>query len=176
MRHQIFSFALICFFASCISKKLSIEIDNPKLTINTTKDTISDFVNITVFLENNTTNDIYLLNKEVVTISRNRASPLWNLEILFQDTIPMIIPIFDPNFTPSKKDYVLLKSGDKHIFNFDIDFKTLIREDLHNFRELNNDYGEYSLRLTYKDSFLIDKRAFQGIIESNVISLLYREF
>ncbi len=175
MWYRIFLLISMCVFTSCANKMLSTEYYNMKLTISTTTDTVFDTTNIAVSFENNTTNDIYLLNRGVVAVSDNQAY-LWRLEVLFQDTILMMSPI---NFLskikrPTKEDYFLLKSGDKYTFNFDVDFSKLVQKP-YEFGNLNDDYGEYTLKLTYADPFLANKKAFRGIIESNEIRLLYKK-
>lgn len=146
-----------------------------KLTINTTNEIVSCSTVLIVSLENNSTYDVYLLNKEDVTISDNKAY-VWNLEVLFQDTIPMVSPVnfLSKNRIPKKDDYFLLKGGDKYTFSFDIDFAKLATKPSE-FGNKNDRYGVYSLKLRYKDSLLIDKGAFRGVIESNEIKLLYEK-
>ena len=164
----------MCVFTSCANKMLLTKYDDVKLTINATQDTVFDTINITVCLENNTLNDFYLLNRREVAFSNNKGLP-YRLEMFFQDTIPMAHLIFVNMGNITKKDYFLLKGGEIYTFNFDVDFKRFTREDLSNFRELNTDYGEYTLKLTYTDPFLVDKKAFRGKIESNVIRLVYKK-
>ena len=175
MWYRIFLFISMCVFTSCANKMLSTEYYNMKLTINTMPDTVFDTANIAVSFENNTTNDIYLLNREIVAVSDNQAY-LWCLEVLFQDTILMMSPInfFSNIKRPTKEDYFRLKSGDKYTFNFDVDFSKLVQKP-YEFGNLNADYGEYTLKLTYTDPFLVDKKAFRGKIESNVIRLVYKK-
>ena len=176
MWHRIILFNLMWILVSCTTNKMLLtQYHNVKLTINTTKDIVYDTINVNISFENNTTDDLYFLDNKMVTVSRNISSPLWDLEILFQDTILMIAPIFDKYSTPTKADYILLKSGDKYTFNYNVDFRMLMREYQYVYRELSDDYGEYSMQLTYKDKFLKDKRAFRGKIESNVIKVIYKK-
>jgi len=177
MWHQIFLITLMFVFSSCSNKMSITEYNNinVELRINATAKIVYDTININVCFENNTSTDIYLLRRENVTISENRAY-VWNFEILFQDTILMVSPF---NFlskikTPTKKDYFILSSGEMYNLNFSVDFSKLVKNPI-DFGNINNDYGEYSLKLTYKDPFVIDQRAFRGEIESNVIKLLYKK-
>lgn len=175
MRYRIFLFISICIYTSCTKKMFQTEYNSDiKLIINVSTDIVFDTINITVSFENNTTSDLYLLNERFVEISPNRTS-MWNLKIFFQDTIPMLTPMLINYGIIMKNDYILVKSRDKLIFNFHVDFRILIREFIPNFRKLNDDYGEYVLKLVYADPFVINKKAFRGIIESNEIKLLYKK-
>jgi len=165
----------MCVFANCSNKMLMTEHSNVnvKLSISTTKDVVYDTINIVVSFGNYSANDIYLLNKESVTISDNKAYT-WTLKVLFQDTILMMSPI---NFlsrirVPTKEDYFLLTSGEVFTFSFNVDFTRLARNPL-DFGKINNDFGEYTVKLIYKDPFLTHRRAFRGTVESNTIRVLY---
>ncbi len=169
---------MVCVFARCAtSNGLLTQNDSVKLTINTPKETISDTVNVIVTFENNTTEDFYLINKRFTRISAD-ITFMWNLKIFFQDTIPMIIPQLINHGRVQKEDYILVKSGDKYVFDVDVNFRKLIRKDSRDYRKfttLNSDYGEYSLQLNYKDPFLVHKQAFRGKVESNEVKVMYRK-
>ena len=167
---------MICLFASCKTNSVFLsESNGVKLTINTTANIFSDSINITVSLENNTNCDFYLLNRKEVTVSQNKAYA-WNLEVLFKDTVLMISPIylFSKISKPTKNDYFLLKSGDKYTFNFNVDFRKLVR-DASEFGNLNKDYGDYAIKLVYKDAFCVIRNSINKKLESNTIKVLYEE-
>ena len=169
-----FMFMFMFMFIGCSNKMLLTEHNNMKLGISTTKDMVSDLVNINVSFENNTTNDFYFLNKRMVDFSQEKIS-MWNFKVFFQDTIPMTTSTLINYGRVSEKDYVLFKSGEKYTFELSIDLETLTREDLSKLGNVNADYGEYSLKLIYSDPFLVKKKAFKGRIESNVIKVIYQK-
>jgi hypothetical protein len=168
-------------FASCanlLTKKHNSY--NVSLTIHADRDTIFDMTNIIVSFENNSIEDIYLLNHQSVAIS-SWPRYEWDLEILFEGTEPMIsCPLILVNFASYvKDDYLLLKCGEKFTFNFGVDFNKLIREaDELKFRNdicRNDNFGEYSLKLIYKDPIGNFRKRFRGKVESNEIKLSYRK-
>jgi hypothetical protein len=183
MWYKILLFTSICVFASCAKNKMLLTEQHNnyavKLIIQTAKDTVFDSINVTVFLKNNTGNDIYLLKTSVIggkVVFIDNPSSWWKLNILFQDTIQMIpYPFIRVRMRhPRKEDYFLLKSEEIYTFNFDVDFTKLAREPLE-FGSINNNYGVYSVKLVYTDPFLVEKKAFRGKIESNVIRLMYKK-
>lgn len=163
----------ICIFTSCASKIPSATHIDTKLTISAAKEIVSGIAHIAVSFESNS--DIHLPNKEVVTISNNQTH-LWYLEVLYQDTTPMNSPInFLSNIKlPTKKDYFLLKSGDKYTFSFDVDFTKLAQKP-QDFGNTNADYGEYSLKLIYRGPIRIDRKIYEKETESNVVRLAYKK-
>jgi len=165
---------MICLFASCKTNSVFLSESNGiKLTINTPINIISDSINITVSLENNTNSDFYLLNRKEVTISQNTCG--WNLEVLFKDTIPMISPILWSKISiPTKNEYFLLKSGDKYTFNFNVNFNELVRIPSI-FGSNNDDFGEYKMKLKYKDPFCIVKDAIKEEFESNELKVNFKK-
>lgn len=176
MWYQIMLLNIICFFASCkTNSMLAPEYKDVKLTINTTANIVSDSINITVSLENNTNSNFYLLNRKEVAVSQNKAYA-WNLEVLFKDTVLMISPIyfFSKISKPTMNDYILLKSGNKYTFNFNMDFNKLVRTPSE-FGSINDDFGEYTMKLKYKDPFCIVKDAIKEEFESNVLKVTFKK-
>ena len=189
-------------FTSCVTKmhnlaKFPHRYENVNLTITTQRDTIDDFIIIYVSFKNNSTNDIYLLDKrDLAALFREDRS--WNFEIYFQDTV--LKPIRESFCVlwsyPTKKDYILVKRGDTYASHFYLDFKEIAQKYLResndvNFREITHnrsqdsykidyDYGLYSIKLSYADKWKnlifggpIVRKAFKGKIESNVITVVY---
>lgn len=154
---------------------LSPQLNDIKLTISTPRDTIYDFAIINVSIENNTIDDLYLLDKRFCDISRPKATK-WNFEIFFQDTIRMITPMLinHGGRRKTKENYVLIKSGDKYNFYFSVDFGDLLPSSRYMASQSNNDFGEYSMKLSYHDCLRYYMKAFQGRIESNVITVVYK--
>jgi len=182
MWYRIIFTAMMCALVSCTSKyNLTIpshQFDNVNLSISTQKDTIDDFITINVSFENNSRKDFYLSGRKHVGISGCDRESLWNLDIYFQDTI-MYPPVIFSDLNLQKEDYFPLKSGEKYMFNFDVDFKKLYQENVRDITKRNKYYGEYSLKLSYEHSnrrnwLLKHRKAFEGRIESNVVTVMYK--
>jgi hypothetical protein len=167
----------MCVFTNCanIRPVKGYKNDDIKLIINAEKDVFLDSFNIMISIENNTDSNITLLDNELVTTTNNKAY-IWNLQILFNDTMSMVSPCnFFSRLKPiTKDDYFILKSGDKYTFDFDIDFTELVHDPI-NFGMTNENYGVYFICLSYYDSYRKNKNAVQGVIKSNIIKLLYAE-
>jgi hypothetical protein len=159
-----------------------------KLTIHVATDTVFDKVNIIGSFENHSINDFYLINhnrylyeNEYIYISYWPKFE-WYLEILFSDTIqmnncPLIIAKI---LVGERDDYLLIRSGEEYVFNFDVNFVNLTRETDAEYWTCNNvDFGEYIIRLTYNrdgDSFVGGfRKKFRGKVESNKIRIIYKE-
>ncbi len=175
MKREIILLLSICVFASCANnKELSTRHDNIKLTISTTKDIVSDTANITIYFENNTDEEIFLL-PAIGIIPGVRARSWWT-DIFFQDTVQMRYPILVRESPPRKDEYFILKSGEKYIFDFDIDFRKLYRTwPPEEYYGGNTKYGEYSIKIIYRDTFRTHRKAFKGRVESNTIRLQYQK-
>lgn len=152
-----------------------IDISKIDFTINSVKELVDDSLKINVSIENKSGIDFYLLNKQEVSMSNNPAF-VWNLEIYYSDSILMISPVnfFDKLSKPTDMDYYYMKNGGKYTFSFKVDFNKLVRTPS-DFGSINDDFGEYSLKLTYKDPFCIVKNALNEQIESNVIKVIYKK-
>ena len=164
-------FSLLGVFSFCED---NTSIDNVELTISVCQTKVVDSLFITVVFENNTETDLSILNRQSVSTSNN---PLlaWNLSILYHDSIIFVSPLrFINVIKPTREEYIVIGHGDSYAFTFCVNFAKLVPKPLESeYVNLNRNYGEYSVKLTYKDPFCIGKNVIREKIESNLIRLLY---
>lgn len=157
---------------------ISVNKDSVILTIKPYTYEFADSLFITVTIKNKTSKDFFIIKYKSVTMSSS-PSYVWDLLIMFNDSIRMISPInfFDPRSyltPPAKEYYSLVKGGDIYTFDFYVDFTRLVRTtSKFGFGPLNIDYGEYSMKLIFKDRYCNIKDAFCEQIESNIIKVNY---
>jgi len=154
---------------------LSTELENTnlELVVEAEPKIVYDTVHFAVSFENKLTTDVSLLSKNSVTFSDDNI-PAWRWEVFFQDSILMTPPfMFISRWRkPTKQDYFLVKPGDSYKMKFSLDMSSLRRGNPL-FSHPNQDYGEYSIRLFYKDRFCVAKNAYRGKIYSNVVKVTY---
>jgi len=172
MQDKAILFILMCVFGSCgiYNNKIPHQYEGVKLRIVTPKSMISDSILINISLENNTKNDFYIFSRGLSISGENT----WNLEINFQDTIGMGLPYMVHYGSPKINDerYVLIKSEHTYTSCIHLDFRELY-SNRYALGQLNTDYGEYFLKLSYHDYARYHIKALKGKIESNVLKVVY---
>lgn len=187
------------FFTGCKTKGLFLtEQEGLKLSISTPTNITSDTVKITVSFENNTNNDFYRLNRKNIVLRNKKDkyySSAWYLEVRGKDSIQRELKkqcsADSRLYVLTKKDYSLLKTGDKYSFKFNLNLKRLGHEpdkrtlnarfatedDIDAFINgyLNKDYGDYTIRLYYEDQSPKIKNGLSSKIKSNAINITYKE-
>jgi len=122
--------------------------------------------------------DIALLNRPDITTNES-SEFIWYAEIHFKETEKqkmLPFPLLGDFKMPDSSEYIILKPKEKKEFKFKIDFSKLEDKSEAIPIEYNNtDYGEYSIKLVYKDSFCKHKKANKQRIESNTIKVIYKE-
>lgn len=180
---------IITCFSACYISPVSLpqpEINNVKLNISTPKSVLSDSLYITVSLENTSDMDFYVYKDKDVTAFSFHGGYVWALEVLFQDSILMVPSTLrlDRSKIPTKDDYLFLKRGEKYTFTFYADIKELVPKsvsdaNVKDLRILNKCYGEYTMKLLYKDAPYSSIRSVLTPIlthaESNTIKIVYIE-
>ena len=131
----------------------------------------------TVKIINESKMDIAILEKFDVT-TEEIPRRVWYVDILFKGTTKRkILPlIFNGNFrVPTAKDYIIVEPGESREFMLTINFCELGDKGGVVSKEYNNlDFGVYLIKVTYNDFYRKHEKAYDGGIESNVISVFYK--
>jgi hypothetical protein len=130
---------------------------------------------ITANIQNNSKKNIHISNLKGFSTELDRGV-VWNLNILYNDSTTMYIPLKKITYIKSKKlsckDYTNLRSQETYSYSFQLPIKEL-GINLFQPGVVNTRYGTYKISLTYFDNFQRCWGAFRYRLQSNVLHFDY---
>lgn len=168
----LFYFFSIMIFMSCISNSHLKISDNSlvELKISTNQSEITDTLRLEVRFLNKSNADIWILANGYEAYIGNGL--VWDLGIVYKDTLELASPKLTNFCTPTKKDYICIKPECTYTFMVNANI-TEWQYDSFKFGDKNINYGVYSIRLTYYDAFRQKSHSLKGKYVSNEIKLVY---
>ncbi len=184
MKH-IFSLLLlfiIVFGISCETAKTQtgnmerlLEQVNFKISIVDT--IITKELRINCKLSNNSKKEIAILGRfDIATMESPEC--VWHANIFFkgngEEKMLPIILLGDFKL-PISEEYIIINPSEYYEFIFTLDFDNLGDSSKFSTEHKNTDYGEYSIKISYKDVYCNHEYALKGQIESNKIMVTYKK-
>jgi hypothetical protein len=185
MKHLFINSVLIISILICVCcSNVNVLINNKNfelskgvnLVISYSDTTISKELLIRCMLINHNTKDIAFLGRNNITTIESWTF-VWYAEIIYkgsgkQKMGPFVL--LGDFKLPTTDEYIVIKPGEDKNFSFKFNFNELVdKSDLPIKVYINKDYGEYSIKITYKDSFCKHGDAISGPIESNTLNIIY---
>lgn len=168
---------------TCSNAKLPVSngVDtgnNVRLFISPIDTITSSRLNINCRFLNENNVDVAILGRYDVT-TMDASEFVWQAEIIYRKNGKHKISPFvllGNLKLPTEDEYIIIKPGETKVFNLTFNFDKLEDKSEIIPTEFNNtDYGEYSLKLIYKDTYCRHDKAIEQQIESNTIKVTYKK-
>lgn len=169
-------FPFVVLLQSCLYTSLgtptiaTVTISSPNTVVHNNAPT----ANIVVTLKNVSSWKRAFIDQH--DVSTHNAACFWNAEIVYEDSIHMLIPdvITLGRMSGIKKSsYSVLLPGDSSQFIYQLDLSKMVFKGSRNSDYQYAKQGKYNIRLTYSDSWAEDLNSISEPIKSNWIEFLY---
>lgn len=165
---------LSCSYGEFVDVFTTRPLTTVDLTISQDQEETGDSLRFTVFVKNNSKNDIYIVRDNFIGefIRPGRGVCTWGIYVLYEDSIPMsngIMSVLVSNL--ENDDYVMIEKGGEYIGDFNINFDKLFGVGTSGmYKKLN---GRFTVQLFYRDCYLDHKDALKGVLRSNKVEVYY---
>ena len=170
----LFPFALLlqsCLYTQFATPTIAtVTIFSPNTVVHNN----APIANITVTLKNVSSWTITFI--DLHEVSTHNAACFWNAEIVYEDSIHMMIPevrIIGKMSGVKRSSYTKLLPGDSSQFIYQLDLSKMVFKGSRHSDFQYAKQGKYNIRLTYSDSWAEDLNSISEPIKSNWIEFLY---